>query len=58
VVPAGDGPALQDAIEHYLADPDRVLRHGRNALEHARAAFDIGNEVQGLTAIYLKVFAK
>lgn len=57
VVPAGDGAALSDAIEPYLADPDRALRHGQNALVHVRKAFDIGNEVAGLTAVYGSAWA-
>ncbi|MDB5525329.1 MAG: lpcC [Rhizobium sp.] len=52
VAPAGDGDALRNAIEPYLADPDRAKRHGQNALAHVRQAFDIGNEVEGLRRVY------
>jgi mannosyltransferase len=52
VVPAGDSVALKNAIEPYLADPDRAKRHGENALAHVRKNFDIGNEVAGLNRAY------
>jgi mannosyltransferase len=52
VVAAGDGEALMNAIEPYLADPERAKRHGENGLAHVRQNFDIGNEVAGLGRIY------
>lgn len=52
VVPSDDGVALRNAIEPYLADPARAELHGRNALDHVRRNFDIGNEVSGLRQVY------
>ncbi|MGV3550132.1 glycosyltransferase family 4 protein [Rhizobium sp.] len=52
VVPTGNLAAYIAAIEPYLADPDLAREHGRNALAHVRANFDIGNEVAGLDAVY------
>jgi mannosyltransferase len=52
VVPTGDLAAYIAAIEPYLANPDLARRHGRKALAHVQATFDIGNEVDGLTAVY------
>lgn len=57
VVPSGDGDALRNAIEPYLADPERAKRHGENALAHVRRTFDIGNEVEGLNAVYRATLA-
>lgn len=52
VVPTGDLAAYIAAIEPYLADPALARRHGENALTHVRSRFDIGNEVDGLSAVY------
>jgi mannosyltransferase len=52
VVAAGDGKALMQAIEPYLADPDLAKRHAANALAHVRRSFEIGNEVEGLNKVY------
>ncbi len=40
-VAAGDGDALRDAIEPYLADPAMAQRHGENALAHVHEAFPL-----------------
>ena len=40
------------AIEPYRADPGLARRHGERALAHVRSKFDIGNEVDGLNAVY------
>ncbi len=40
-VPAGDGRALTNAIEPYLADPAMTKRCGENALAHVREAFPL-----------------
>ena len=52
VVPTGDLAAYIAAIEPYLADPGLARRHGENALAHVRSKFDIGNEADGLSAVY------
>jgi mannosyltransferase len=51
-VAAGNGAALRDAIEAYLADPDMAARHGAAALVHVRRAFDISREVEGVGRVY------
>lgn len=56
VVPAGDGPALRDAIEPYLADPARALQHGDNALTHVRSQFPLEREADAIRAVYEQVF--
>lgn len=58
VVAAGDGEALKNAIEPYLADPARATRHGENALAHVAAHFSISNEVEGLNRVYERVWSK
>lgn len=58
VVPAGDGEALKNAIEPYLADPARAARHGENALSHVTEHFSISNEVEGLNAVYTALWAR
>lgn len=52
IVPTGDLAAYIAAIEPYLADPDLARRQGEKARDHVRAKFDIGNEVDGLAAVY------
>lgn len=56
VVPAGD--ALTEAIEPYLADPERAKTHAAKALIHVRETFDIGNEVGGLGRVYAAVWSR
>jgi mannosyltransferase len=53
VVAAGDGEALTRAIEPYLADPELARRHAANALGHVRKTFDISNEVEGVSRVYM-----
>lgn len=52
VVPAGDGDALRNAIEPYLADPGMARAQAAQALRHVRQSFDISNEVAGLNRAY------
>ncbi len=49
VVPAGDGSALTQAIEPYLADPARAAAHGLNGLAHVRTHFAIEREAAALS---------
>ncbi len=56
VVPAGDGAALTDAIETYLADPDQAERHGIAALAHVRADFPLEGEAAAIGAVYARVW--
>ncbi|RCL03144.1 MAG: Glycosyl transferases group 1 protein [Candidatus Tokpelaia sp. JSC189] len=52
VVPAGNGIALQKAIESYLADPIQTIAAGRIALAHVRSAFPLIKEVIAIHAVY------
>jgi mannosyltransferase len=55
-VAAGDGDALRDAIEPYLADPAMAQRHGENALAHVHEAFPLEKEADAISAVYERVF--
>ena len=52
VVPAGDGPALTEAIRRYMERPDVAAEHGRNARVHVQRCFALEKEVDGLNAVY------
>lgn len=52
VVPAGDGPALAEAIRCYMERPDVAAEHGRNARVHVQGRFAIEREVGGLRSVY------
>lgn len=56
VVPAGDGSALTQAIEPYLADPARAAAHGLNGLAHVRTHFAIEREAAALSDVYAALF--
>lgn len=57
-VAAGDGDALRDAIEPYLADPALAQRDGENALAHVREAFPLEKEAAAISAVYEQVFSR
>lgn len=52
IVPAGDLPAMQAAIETYLENPDMALEHGREALAHVQQNFPLQGEAEKIGAIY------
>ena len=52
IVPAGDGAALTNAIERYLADPELARRHGLAARSHVTEQFALDREAGELTAVY------
>lgn len=52
VVPAGDGAALNRAIERYLADPALAARQGEAARAHVAAHFALAGEAEALDALY------
>ncbi|CAB4327763.1 glycosyltransferase family 4 protein [Brucella sp. 191011898] len=56
-VPAGDGRALTNAIEPYLADPAMTKRCGEKALAHVREAFPLQKEAAAISSVYEQVFA-
>jgi len=56
-VPAGDGEALREAIEPYLADPAMAERDGETALAHVRANFPLEKEAAAISGVYERVFA-
>ncbi|MDF1609647.1 glycosyltransferase family 4 protein [Hoeflea sp. YIM 152468] len=58
VVPAGDGDALTQAIETYLADPGRAEAHGRAGLERARSRFGLAGEARALSEVYEELWAQ
>lgn len=50
-VPAGDGVALADACMRLAADPDTLVRMGRNARQLAEERFDRGIQAQRLLEV-------
>ncbi|MDQ0454553.1 glycosyltransferase family 4 protein [Rhizobium paknamense] len=52
VVPAGDGGALRQALEPYLADPALAEQHGRRGLDHVRQHFALAREAEALEEVY------
>ncbi|MCL6707060.1 glycosyltransferase family 4 protein [Pseudomonas sp. R2.Fl] len=52
VAPAGDYEALRDAIEPYLADPEKAARAGEAALADVRTRFALEREARSLVHIY------
>lgn len=57
VVPAGDGPALREAIAPYLADPARVEAHARASLAHVRQKFPLAREAASIGEVYDALWA-
>lgn len=57
VVPAGDGEALRQAIEPYLADPAKCLAAGQAGLAHVRANFPLEKEAAQILDVYETLFA-
>ncbi|MCW4116847.1 glycosyltransferase family 4 protein [Aurantimonas sp. MSK8Z-1] len=58
VVPVDDLAALTAAIEPYLADDDLRQRAAEAALAHVRATFPLQREVEGIRAVYERVWAE
>ena len=56
VVPTGDGPALTEAIRRYIERPDMAAAHGCNARIHVQRCFALEKEVDGLNAVYDRVW--
>ena len=56
IVPAGDGPALTEAIRCYMERPDVAAEHGRNARLHVQRCFALEYEVSGLNSVYDRVW--
>lgn len=56
VVAAGDGAALTQAIEPFLADPIMAVAAGEKALQHVRANFPLDKEASAIGAVYEDVF--
>lgn len=52
IAPAGDGDALQQSIELFLADPDRAEAEKAIALDYVRTEFSLDKEAKTLMAIY------
>jgi len=56
VMPAGDGDALQQAIQIYLDHPALAEAHGAKALAHVRAAFPLQGEADAIQAVYERLW--
>ncbi|MGH6861208.1 MAG: glycosyltransferase family 4 protein [Phyllobacterium sp.] len=57
VVAAGDGPALENALEPFLADPAKCAEAGKAGLAHVRANFPLQKEAASILAVYQRLFA-
>lgn len=57
VVAAGDGRALHDAVQPYMAHPQRCMEHGKNALTHVREVFPLQREATAVRTVYERVFS-
>lgn len=58
IVAAGDGAALQAAIEPYLADPAATQQAGERALDHVRQTFPLEREASEILKVYDGVWAR
>lgn len=58
VVPAGDGPALTEAIGRYLADPALARAHGRAGIAHVGRHFPLQREADELASVYEGLWAR
>lgn len=56
VVPPGDGHALREAIRPYLAEPALAGLHGRQALRHVTAQFDLALEADAIRGVYERLW--
>ena len=52
LVPAGNGPALENAIAEYLGNPDRVEKEKLVCLDFVRAEFSLEREAHSLIQVY------
>lgn len=57
VVAAGDGRALEEAIELYLADPAKCQEAAKAGLAHVRRNFPLQKEAQSILEAYEEIFA-
>jgi len=55
VVPAEDSPALKNALEQLLANPDLARRVGDEARRHCAASFSYQGMLDKMERIYLQV---
>ncbi|WP_431192847.1 glycosyltransferase family 4 protein [Tianweitania aestuarii] len=56
VAPAGDGAALQRAIQIYLDEPALADAHGSKALAHVRATFPLDGEADAIQGVYERLW--
>ncbi|VEJ45666.1 Uncharacterised protein [Bartonella vinsonii] len=54
----GDGDALTEAIEPYLADLEKTLAAGQKALTHVRTHFPLEKEAAAIGSVYEELFAE
>lgn len=57
VVAAGDGLALENVIEPYLADPAKCEAAAKAGLAHVRANFPLQKEASSILEVYEAMFA-
>jgi len=57
LVPAADPETLARTLADYVTDPDRRVREGRAAREHAVARFSMEAMVRGYMDVYARVLA-
>jgi len=57
LVPAGDPPALAEAISELLEDPERARAMGERGRERRRTEFDIDVLVRRLEDLYCELLA-
>lgn len=58
IVPAGNAEALRQAIEPYLADPQKAITAGSKGLAYVRAHFPLEREAKAINAVYAEIFAQ
>lgn len=56
IAPAGDGPALREAIRPYLADTALADTHGRAGLAEVRSKFPLERECAALRSVYERLW--
>ena len=55
IVPAGDGPALVDALVRRLIDPGLAEDEGWNGRSHVEAHHDAAKSARELSRVYLRL---
>jgi len=56
LVDTGDAPALADAVQRVMADPQRALAMGEAARQRVIARFSLAQEAAGIGRVYSQLF--